>query len=263
MLQLIVSDIDSTLLGPHGELPAENVAALRAAAQRGVRWVLATIRKRDSTLLIAGQIGVPSALICNGGATIYDAQGRELRSLTIPLALAREIVALADQHRLPALATIDEVNYYLPESHPAAHISTGGVDVEKLVAVLDHPPSRFIVRGELGASIVMHAFEQSPLRFVRHYRADGTLGDVTITHSDATKESALAFLCREWGIVPADVLAIGDAEADLGMLRMAGVGVAVGNAQPSVRAAADWVAPDASLGGVAAAIQQFVLSRAG
>jgi hydroxymethylpyrimidine pyrophosphatase-like HAD family hydrolase len=263
MIQLIVSDIDSTLLGPQGELPPENVATLRAAGQRGVRWALATIRKRDATLLIADQIGIPSALICNGGATIFDAHGRELCSLVIPLGLARDIAGLADHHQLPAMMTVDEVNYYLPNSHPAAHISTGGIDVERLAAVLERAPSRFIVRGEPGASIVMRAFERAPLRFVRHFRSDGALGDVTITHADATKESALAFLCRHWSIAPADVLAIGDAEADLGMLQMAGVGVAIGNAQPSVRAAADWVAPDASLGGVAAAIRRFVLGGLG
>jgi hypothetical protein len=54
-------------------------------------------------------------------------------------------------------------------------------------------------------------------------------------------------------------LALGDAEADIGMLRLAGVGVAVGNAHPEVKAAADWVAPSAGDGGLAAAVRRFVL----
>jgi hydroxymethylpyrimidine pyrophosphatase-like HAD family hydrolase len=57
----------------------------------------------------------------------------------------------------------------------------------------------------------------------------------------------------------ADVLALGDAEADIGMLRLAGVGVALGNAHALVKAAADWVAPDAADAGVAAAVRRFVL----
>jgi hydroxymethylpyrimidine pyrophosphatase-like HAD family hydrolase len=105
----------------------------------------------------------------------------------------------------------------------------------------------------------MRAFADAPLRFVRHYHSDGTLADAAITHAGATKEAALGLLCQRWAIDPADVLAIGDAEADIGMLRLAGVGVAVGNAHPSVRAAADWVAPSAAEAGVAAAVRRFVL----
>ncbi len=257
MIRLIISDIDSTLLGPQGELPVENIAALQAAVHRGIRLSFATIRKRDATLQIVDKLGVPCTLVCNGGATIFDEQGVELRALTIPLDLARSIAALSDRHELPLLTTIDEVNYYTPGSHPAAHIVTSGVDVVSSLAALDRPPARFIVRGEYGADLLMRAFQDAPLRFVRHYRPDGMLHDVTITHASASKESALDFLCRHWGIAPVDVLALGDAEADIGMLRMAGVGVAVGNAHPSVLAAADWIAPEASAGGVAAAVRRF------
>jgi len=254
MIRLIISDIDSTLLGPQGELPLENIAALQAAVRHGVRLSFATIRKRDATLIVADNVGVPCTLVCNGGATIFDEQGVELRALTIPLDVARSIAALSDQHQLPLVTTIDEMNYYTPGSQPAAHIATSGVDVASSLAAIDRPPVRFIVRGEYGGGLLMRAFQDAPLRFVRHYRPDGALHDVTITHADATKESALEFLCRHWGIAPAGVLALGDAEADIGMLRMAGVGVAVGNAHPSVLAAADWIAPEASAGGVAAAV---------
>jgi HAD superfamily hydrolase (TIGR01484 family) len=259
MIKLIISDIDETLLGPGGALPSENATALAAAAERGVRLALATIRKRDSTERIAQQLGVPCALVCDGGATIYDEAGTLIHSLTIPLDLARALAALADEHHLPLLTTIDELNYYTPGSHPAAHIVAQGVDVARSLDALDRPPSRFIIRGEEGVELLMRAFGGAPLRFVRHYGPDGTLADAAITHVDATKETALALLCRQWAIDPADVLALGDSESDIGMLRMAGVGVAVGDAHPPVRAAADWIAPNAGDAAVAAAVRRFVL----
>jgi HAD superfamily hydrolase (TIGR01484 family) len=259
MIRLIISDIDGTLLGPGGLLPPENVVALELAAERGVRLALATIRKRDSAELIVRRLGAACTLVCDGGATIYDEQGARLHNLTIPLDLARALAALADQHRLPLLTTIDEQNYYTPGSHPVAHIATPGVDVARSLDALDRPPSRFIVRGELGVELLMRAFVNAPLRFVRHYHPDGTLADAAITHAGATKEAGLALLCRQWGIDLASVLALGDAEADIGMLRMAGVGVAVGDAHVSVKAAADWVAPIAAGAGVAAAVRRFVL----
>jgi HAD superfamily hydrolase (TIGR01484 family) len=260
MIRLVISDIDGTLLGHDGALPAANAAAFASVAQRGVRVVLATIRKRDSAEQVASQLGLPCTLVCDGGATIYDERGARRHSVTIPLDLARAVAALADEHQLPLLTTIDELNYYAPGSRPAAHIITQGVDVARSLDAIDRPPSRFIVRGEEGVELLMRAFSQAPLRFVRHYQADGTLADAAITHAGATKQAALALLCHQWSIDPQHVLAIGDAEADIGMLQMAGVGVAVGDAHPSVRAVADWVAPNAAEAGVAVALQRFVRS---
>jgi HAD superfamily hydrolase (TIGR01484 family) len=259
VIRLIISDIDGTLLGPDGVLPPENIAALRLAVIRGARLALATIRKRDSAEQIARWLGLACTLVCDGGATIYDEHGGRLHSLTISLDLARALAALADAHQLPLLTTIDELNYYTPGSHPAAHIAARGVDVERSLDALDRPPSRFIVRGEQGVELLMRAFADAPLRFVRHYHADGTLADAAITHAGATKEAALALLCQQWALESTDVLALGDAEADIGMLRLAGVGVAVGDAHASVKAAADWVAPNAADAGVAAAVRHFVL----
>jgi hydroxymethylpyrimidine pyrophosphatase-like HAD family hydrolase len=261
MIRLIISDVDGTLLDQHGALPPANLGALAAAVAGGARLALATIRKRDSAEQVARLLGVPCALICDGGATIYDTDGARIHSITIPIELARAIAALADEHRLPLVVTIDDLNYYTPGSHPLAHIVAAGVDVPSSLAALDRPPSRLIVRGAAGVELLMGTFADAPLRFVRHYAPDGALYDAVITQRDATKESALDRLCRHLGVEPADVLALGDAEADIGMLRLAGVGVAVGNAHPHVKAAADWVAPDAAAAGVAAAVRRFVLDR--
>jgi hydroxymethylpyrimidine pyrophosphatase-like HAD family hydrolase len=262
MIRLIISDIDGTLLDEQGDMPPANVAALAEATGRGVRLALATIRKRDSTERIAAQLSSPCTLVCDGGATIYDGRGARLYSLTIPLDLARAVAALADEHRLPLVTTIGELNYYAPGSHPLPHIVAAGVDVSSNLGALDQPPSRFIVRGETGVELMLRAFGAAPLRFVRHYRANGTLYDAVITHLDATKEAALALLCRRWSVAPQDVLALGDSESDIGMITAAGVGVAPANAHPSARAAADWVAPDAAEGAVAAAVRRFVLAKA-
>jgi 5-amino-6-(5-phospho-D-ribitylamino)uracil phosphatase len=260
MIDLIITDIDGTLLDHQGDLPPGNAEALAAALARGARLALATIRKRDSTERVAQQVGLPCMLVCQGGATIYDEQGMELSALTIPLDLARAIAARADEHRLSLLTTVDELNYYTPGAQPARHVLTSGRDVRRNLEALVGPPTRFIVRGAAGVELLMHEFADAPLRFVRHYRADGTLADAAITHIDATKEAALAFLCRRWQIAPVHVLALGDSESDIGIIRMAGAGVAMGDAHPEVRAAADWIAPSAGDAGLAAAVRRFALA---
>ena len=105
-MKLIITDIDGTLLDHSGDLPPGNAEALAQASERGVRLALATVRKRDSAELIARQIGLPCALIGQGGATIHDEAGTELHTATIPFDLAWAIAALADEHRLPLLTTV-------------------------------------------------------------------------------------------------------------------------------------------------------------
>jgi 5-amino-6-(5-phospho-D-ribitylamino)uracil phosphatase len=258
-ISLIASDIDGTLLDPAGTLPQANARALREAHARGVRVALASIRKRDSSAHIAELLGVPCILITQGGALIYDEAGATLHESPIQLELAREIARFADRERLPLMATVDEFNLYRPESHPRIDMRyISGSDVPSLAEALHAPPSRLIVRGQAGYDALFAAFGDAPLRWVRHFSADGSLYDAVLTHTDATKETALGFVCDRLGIAPGAALALGDAEADIGMLRLAGVGVAMGNARADVRAVADWVAPTAAEAGVAAALARFV-----
>jgi hydroxymethylpyrimidine pyrophosphatase-like HAD family hydrolase len=67
-------------------------------------------------------------------------------------------------------------------------------------------------------------------------------------------------LCRQLGIAPEEVFAIGDGSNDLTLLRTAGLGVAMGNASAEVKAAARAIVPSNQENGVVVALEQFVLS---
>ena len=58
-----------------------------------------------------------------------------------------------------------------------------------------------------------------------------------------TKWSAIRRLARQWGIGDETICAVGDDVNDIPMIRAAGLGVAMGNALPEVKAAADRIAP--------------------
>ena len=76
-----------------------------------------------------------------------------------------------------------------------------------------------------------------------------------------TKASTLAMLCEEQGIAADEVLALGDMPNDLPMLAWAGTSYAMANAHPSVREAADHVAPANDDDGVAQVIEALLDSR--
>ena len=77
-----------------------------------------------------------------------------------------------------------------------------------------------------------------------------------------TKAGAIKILADKFGVDIADVLAIGDSENDLPMLKAAGVGVAMGNAQENVKAACKYVTDTCEHDGFAKAVRDYVLSRA-
>lgn len=265
-IRLIATDLDGTLLNSENQVPAANRRALERAMAQGVQLALATARKRSSTLAIAAQLGLPCACIAHNGARAWDWDGRELRHLVVELTLAREIAAFAERLGLPMVLTVHEVNYY-SRNYPfnPAWQSREDRVVADIAAALEGPPTRIIIAGSEPIELVCDAFGAAADTIVihRYYSREGALASAVLTHPRATKQDALAELTARVGIVPAEVLAVGDAEADAGMLRWAGVGVAMGNAMPEARSAAQWIAPTHDEAGFAAAVERFVLRPGG
>ena len=79
------------------------------------------------------------------------------------------------------------------------------------------------------------------------------------TKASATKERAIEAIAAATGIAPAQMIAFGDDYVDLGMLRMCGCGVAMGNAIAAVRQAADDVAGTNDADGVAEYLEKRLL----
>jgi hydroxymethylpyrimidine pyrophosphatase-like HAD family hydrolase len=84
---------------------------------------------------------------------------------------------------------------------------------------------------------------------------------VTVTVAGVDKGTGLQVVCDHLGIAPDEAMAVGDAHPDVAMFDVAGVGVAMGNAQEEVKAVADAVAPSHDAGGVAWAIRRYVLEE--
>lgn len=263
-IRLIATDLDGTLLSSENRvLPANRRALAQAVAQR-VRLVLVTARKRASTYAVVEQLGLPCACVAHNGGRMWDWQGRELRHLVVDLDLAHAIARFADLHEIPLIMTINEIDYYSATywSNTAGHQPEDRV-IAPLSTALVAPPTRIIVAGSAAIDRVQQAFGAASDAIVvhRYYSREGAIASAMITHPRATKEDALAELVQQIFVQPAEVLAIGDSEADAGMLRWAGLGVAMGNAMPEARAAAQWIAPTHDEAGLAVALERFVLAN--
>jgi len=75
------------------------------------------------------------------------------------------------------------------------------------------------------------------------------------TKKTGTKENAILHLCKVCGITAEDIIAFGDDFADIGMLKLCGTGVAMGNAIDEVKEIADCVIGDNDHDGIANYLQ--------
>ena len=84
---------------------------------------------------------------------------------------------------------------------------------------------------------------------------------VDVTAKGNTKQNGIDQIIRHFGIKLEETMAFGDGGNDISMLRHAGIGVAMGNANDNVKAVADYVTTSVDEDGIAHALEQFKIIR--
>lgn len=273
-MKLIALDLDGTLLTTEKELTAENEAALRRAAEAGIEIVPATGRFYGAIPENVRSLPYLHYAITVNGAQIYDIrEDRPLFRSEIPWRRAVEIMEYLDT--LPVIydcymdnwgwmtrALYDRAADFAPHRHSLemlqkmrtpvpelkAHLAEVGHDVQKI--------QMFFRDMELRA----RAMADMKARFPDLAVTSSIPRNVELNSLEATKGVALEKLATHLGIGRADTMAFGDDLNDVTMLRTAGLGVAMANAGPEARDAADWITASCDESGVALALNRLVFS---
>ena len=249
------------------------------AAEAGIRPVLCTGRRYRRALPIARELGIDAPLVCNSGALVKSsADHRTLWRADLPLDLVADLLDLfAARGDLPLSFTdrppdgpdfvverdpagLPLVDDYLGQNRPHAEVDPGWTRSPGR----SEPHCHLCVIGERHAMLdtqaaVMDRFAGRVTTFVqRSPRYLGTMCEV-LRH-DASKWSALLHLAELWGVDRTEIVAVGDDMNDLPMIAGAGLGVAMGHAPESVRAAADHVTHDEENDGLARFVEDVLLA---
>jgi hypothetical protein len=254
-VRLVAIDLDGTLLDSAGRVPARTRAALHRAHEGGLKIVLCTGRAYTETRSVITQIGLDlDATVTIGGALLTDVGAdRTISRIAFDPALAGEVLAWFAQRGQTVIWTHDRHAHGFDGFVIAGPRRHAAVDqwVTRTVCKLRPPPAdllttydalRFSIIDEPGeldrlARDYIAAFGGRVSQNVIHVPAY----DFTVLETFAgsvDKWTGIVRLCRHWDIDPAATAAIGDDVNDLPMIRQAGLGVAIGNARPEVRAAA-------------------------
>jgi len=262
-VRLVALDLDGTLLNRQNRVSERDAAAVSEAVAAGVTVVLSTSRWHHSARRTALGLGIDGFIISHNGALVRSVDGgREVFHLRIEEALGREIAAHLDSVEGDGYVTVDDRTFVRSRRvRDPAHLGANVAITTSLAASLTAAPTAFLVFGK-------ESVRSTVERFRCHHGKAINLAEgfsesypdyLNIVRAGADKGSALAAVCEALDIPLRAALAIGDAAPDIAMIEVAGIGVAMGNAAPAVKAAATAVAPTNDNDGVAWAIRKYVL----
>jgi Cof subfamily protein (haloacid dehalogenase superfamily) len=264
-IKLVAVDVDGTLLNSKSELTQRTEAVLRKAVAQGVQIVLATGKTRHSTAHVIEKLNLNTHGIYLQGLAIYTGDGSIHWQQTLDPRLARQVITFAEDRgftiiaysgmRILVRSMNDIVKNALVKYHEPLPEAVG-----PLQNVLnDTPIHKLMVLGEPRAVKSLRWQLNLQLGSAGRVVQAGLPNMLEVLPPNASKGAALKMLLRDLRISPENVLAAGDAENDIEMIQLAGVGIAMGQAVQKVKDAADQVVASNDEDGFAEAIERFVL----
>lgn len=264
-IRMVAIDIDGTLMRSDKQVTRRSARAIAEAARRGVSIVLASARPPRSVRELHRELGLTTPSVHYNGALVFDA-ATQTHLFHRPLArrTARRAVRLARRVDRSVVVSIERLDRWL----------TDRVDPTLLVETARNSEPDFLgsmrdcLREDVTKLMLLAPPERlAPVRDHLHARLGGELAVhvsdrhvIQLVHREVDKAAAVRWIADRHGIASEEVMAIGDAPNDAGMLRWAGLGVAMENAWPQALAAADALAPSNDAEGVTAALERFVLA---
>lgn len=263
MISLAAIDLDGTLL--HDDMTMDDYSrdVIRAAAQKGMKIVIATGRGWPSAKHTAEELGLDTPVICYSGAWIMDgATGKPILQKNIPRDVALSILQRAKSENWCLFYSMDDHIY--AKDPPLSEEAFRKYGTGKVIAagsqfyVPDGEPTRLIIaepdkrkRNEIQKQIE----DEFGNVISAVYPGDIFLD---VRSRDIGKAKALGFLCDQWHIDPSEMVAFGNTENDVSMLKMAGQSYAVANAEMAAKKAATDLCPSNNDDGVAKVLETLI-----
>jgi Cof subfamily protein (haloacid dehalogenase superfamily) len=263
--RLLALDVDGTLLTDELQITAATRAAVRQVISHGVQVVLASARGPKALHSIIAELKIAGLAICYSGALtcrlnpdprvpaeVVNEQRMSLSSAHLVLSNALELGI--------SVGWFTGDLWYIPGWDPALHHEGMITGVTPIVApdfmhFKEAPHKLQAIVGELALVPRLYALASVlPRDCVGQFSYETYL---EIIHQGVDKATALLTLGEQLGIAPSEMVAIGDMENDIAMLRMSALGIAMGNAPINVQVEADWLTDTNNRDGVAAAIERL------
>ncbi len=214
MLKAVITDVDGTITDSQRRISTSAITCMRHLVDAGVPVVIASGNTVCFMDCFCRMIGTDGTIIAENGGVYRVGYSGHLHINGDQSVCWKAFETLKD-HFTEKNITLD---LYSPDYRFADVAFARTVDADEVGAALRHHPVEVLDTG-----------------FAIHIQSRGA-------DKGTDKGTALKRLADEMGLKSADFLAVGDSMNDVGMLTIAGAGVAVANAHPDTKSAAEWVA---------------------
>lgn len=269
MIEMIVSDMDGTLLNSAKEISQESKKAIEKVRERGVKVVLATGRIFASAHRYAKTLGLDTPIIaCNGALIKNPFDGEVLARKPISFEIAQQIIRVFEKEGI-YYHFYTENDFYTKELKYTSlnyHEKNQRLDVSERISLFVREDLLSAAR-EADGIMKFVAIDEKPEKMDRIRKLLFQINGIEISQSwynnlevmseGISKGDALKQVAELYGVGSKNILAIGDHFNDISMIRQAGYGVAMGNAEDEVKAASIYVTDSNDDDGFAKALQYF------
>ncbi len=263
-IRLVAVDLDGTLLDDSKQVSSQTLQALTQLSERGVKLIIASARPPRSVRHIYSQLALDTWQINYNGALIWDEPARQV-IFHRPIAgdLVHQIIIAARKLHPQILITCEILDRWYTDRFDQSYTTeTGRLFKPDIIAPVEsfcnQPITKLLF---LGSSKIIPSLNAELAKafdtHVSFVRTDDEL--IQIMDRKVSKSRALEKVAAHYQIPLSQTMAIGDAPNDVGMIQLAGIGVAMENAHPLAIKAADWIAPSNNAHGVLAALRRYGL----
>jgi 5-amino-6-(5-phospho-D-ribitylamino)uracil phosphatase len=277
--RMIAIDLDGTLLSPRGEVTERAKAAVHRALQAGLLVCFATGRNFTESRTVLDAVAHYDSAVFVGGAMVIDTGKQAIlhRTLMDPH-LARDLSAILEGAGHAVLALQDTqtagVDYLVSSDlrmNPETRhwMSVTNAKVHQVARLSEHAHEHTIRIGIVApreeVAVVQRELEH---RFAERIFAQvlsvpaARVDVLEVFDPSVNKWEGIRHIARRHHISSEQIVAIGDDLNDLAMIRNAGLGVAMGNARPEVKAIAKRVIAANSEEGLAKFLEELVEQHA-
>lgn len=268
MIKLLALDLDGTLLDSQKQISPRNKEAIKQAEEKGVKVVLTTGRPLAGirTYLEALALNDPGdyAVTYNGGLVQENDTGRILSRTTLTLEEIQQAYAIFQKAALPLSVLSMDLVLDLPAPLGKESLYGQNAPYLKHKKCLLSDLSETGVYNKMVASFTQSYLDEQIRKLPKTlwetfevFKSQATL--LEVLPKGVTKARGLKELGKILAIDASEMMAIGDEENDLSLIRYAGIGVAMENATAPVKAAANEHTTANDADGVARAIEKFIL----
>ncbi|MDR3440032.1 pyridoxal phosphatase [Telmatospirillum sp.] len=269
--RIIALDLDGTTLDSHGAIRPSTKAAVSAALARGLEVVLVTGRHHVATRPYHVELGLTSETICCNGTYVYDfAASKVIVGNAMSREQARRMLAICRRHNVHCfLYLTDAMTFEVPNARVerlCAWANSFPPDTRPDIRQVDSFDREIDRASGFWKFVVSHDDADVLAAWQAEANESGefslefswtNLVDAVLAGN--TKGQRLLDWAAARGVAADEIIAFGDNHNDLSMIGSVGLGVAMGNAEEALKAAAGWVTGDNDSDGIAETIERFAL----